>query len=143
MSDISVIGYGTFITRNLWKDKRNVEVCKVKGYKRIFPEGNWFPYVLPSESSSFWALKFEVNEEELKQLDYYEGVHAGLYKRVKTKVELKNGEEIEAYIYVPTEKTIESQNLSEDMDKIDRWQEEIKEHPEILEKFPELVSHDS
>jgi hypothetical protein len=29
------------------------------------------------------------------------------------------------------------------MDKTDRWQEEIKEHPEILQKFSELVSDDS
>ncbi|TXT60479.1 MAG: hypothetical protein BAJALOKI2v1_100025 [Promethearchaeota archaeon] len=136
---VSVVGYGTFITRSLWKNKKNVQVCKVMGYKRIFPEGNWFPYVLPSETSSFWALKFDVNEEELKQLDYYEGVHADLYKREKTQVELKNGELIKAFIYVPTEKTIESQDLSEDMDNIDRWQEEIKAHPEIVEKFPELV----
>ncbi|TFF90560.1 MAG: gamma-glutamylcyclotransferase [Promethearchaeota archaeon] len=137
---ISVVGYGTFITRGHWKDKKNVEVCKVIGYRRIFPKGNWFPYIIPSKGDSFWALKFDVNAQQLKHLDYYEGVQAGLYKRVKTKIQLKNGETSEAYVYVPTQQTIESQNLSLEIDKTDRWKEEIKQHPEVIQRFPELGS---
>ncbi|MEJ2248527.1 MAG: gamma-glutamylcyclotransferase [Candidatus Lokiarchaeota archaeon] len=136
----SVVGYGTFITRGYWKEKENVEVCQVNGYRRIFPRGNWFPYVLPSEGDSFWALKFDVNSQQLEQLDYYEGVKAGLYKRVKTEIMLKNEEKSEAFIYVPTEATIESQNLALESDEEDQWKEEIKKVPEIVEKFPKLTS---
>ncbi|TFG09216.1 MAG: gamma-glutamylcyclotransferase [Promethearchaeota archaeon] len=135
---VSVIGYGTFITHGHWKNKSNVRVCTVKNYIRIFPKGNWFPYVLPSEGASFKALIFEVNKQELEALDRYEGVHAGLYKRVETDVFLKNDEKKRAYIYVPTEKTINSQDLSVDLDKNDRWKEEMYRYAEIRDKFPEL-----
>jgi len=57
---IPIIGYGTFITHDFWKDKKNVEVCIVKNYIRIFiPKRNWFPYALPLKNSFFKALKFE------------------------------------------------------------------------------------
>jgi len=136
---ISVIGYGTFITRRYWSDKKNVDIVHVKNYSRIFPEGNWYPYVLKSEGSSFWALKFDINEEELEQLDVYEGVPLGLFERVKIEVLLSNQKKIEAYIYVPTEETIKTQNLSLSQDIHDRWKEEIKKYPKIMSRFPKLI----
>ena len=135
----SVVGYGTFITKGHWKDKIDVNSCLVEEYVRIFPKGNWFPYVLSCKDASFWALKFDVNEKELDDLDHYEGVPAEIFKRVETRVILKNREKINAFIYVPTEKTIESQNLTLEMDDSDRWREEIKKIPEIVKKFPELI----
>ena len=136
---ITLIGYGTFITRDHWKDKQDVETCLVHNYMRVFPKGNWYPYVLETPNSSFWALKFSDSEEQLKDLDYYEGTSSGLFKRKETKISLKNGREIIAFIYVPTEKTIKSQKLSPAMDKNDAWREEIKKFPEIVDKFPELI----
>lgn len=138
-SFISIIGYGTFITRNLWKDKINVEVCTVKNFTRIYPKYSWFPYVLPSKGS-FKALKFEVNEQELETLDQIEGVFEGLFKRVKTKIYLKNDRKSSAFIYIPTDKTIKSQKLTLELDKTDRWKEEIKKYFEIVNKFPKLIS---
>ena len=136
---ISIIGYGTFITRNLWKDKKNVEVCTVKNFTRIYPKNNWFPYVLRSKGS-FKALKFDVNEQELESLDRIEGVFEGLFKRVNTEIYLKNDQKASAFIYVPTDKTIKSQNLFIELDKTDQWKEEIKKYSEIVNKFPELIS---
>lgn len=136
---ISVIGYGTFITRGHWKDKKNVELCKVPHFIRIFPKGNWFPYVLYLENSSFWALKFDVNEEQLKELDYYEGIHTGLFERHETEIILKNNKKLKAFIYVPTKETINSLNLKPQIDLKDRWKEEIKRNPEVIMEFPELV----
>jgi len=135
---VSVIGYGTFITRGHWKDKKNVEVCKVPNFIRIYPEGNWFPFVLPLENSSFWALKFDVNEEHLKQLDYYEGLHTGLFERYEIEIILKNDNKSKALIYVPTQETVISFNLSPELDLNDRWKEEIKKNSEMILKFPEL-----
>ena len=137
---ISVVGYGTFITKGHWKDKDNVEVCVVKDFVRILPRGNWFPYILPAKGSSFTALKFDVRKGQLKTLDQYEGVSVDLYDRVKTQVVLKNNEIVNAFIYIPTQKTIESQNLTPELDKNDRWREEIKKFPEIVKLFPELIS---
>lgn len=136
---ISVIGYGTFITRGYWKNKKNVEVCLIPNFVRILPKNNWFPYILASNNSSFWALKFDVNENELKELDHYEGVDMGLFKRSKIEVMLKNKTLSEAFIYLPTKSTIDSQNLNFKMDMHDKWKEKIKQFPEIVAKFPELV----
>ena len=134
------MGYGTFITHGHWKNKQNIEVCRVKNYIRILPKGNWFPYVLHSKKSSFWALKFVVNEQELIELDKYEGVSTGLFKRVEIEINLKNNVKSKAFIYVPTDKTIKSQNLNVDIDKKDLWKEEIRKLPEIVNRFPELSS---
>ncbi len=137
---IPIIGYGTFITQGFWKDKKNVEVCVVKNFIRIFiPERNWFPYALPLKNSYFKALKFEVTKRELEVLDIYEGVNSGLFKRVKTKVVLKNNKQIEAFIYVPTINTIISQRLTSELDRFDSWKKEIEKSPEILKIFPELL----
>jgi len=113
----SVVGYGTFITRGYWKSKKNVEICLVRDYIRIFPPGNWFPYVLPCKLSSFFALKFDVNKEELGKIDFY----------------------ISAFIYVPSESTIKSQKLTPEIDKNDCWKEEIKKFPKLVSMFPELI----
>ena len=136
---IPIIGYGTFITRNLWEDKKNVEVCTVKNFTRIYPKNSLFPYVLQSKGS-FKALKFDVTEQELETLDRIEGVYEGLFKRVNTEISLKNDRKSSAFIYVPTDKTIKSQNLFLESDKTDQWKEEIKKHSEIVNKFPELIS---
>jgi len=136
---ISIIGYGTFITRNLWKDKKNVEVCTVKNFTRIYPNNSWFPYALRS-NGSFKALKFDVNKQELETLDRIEGVSEGLFDRVNAEIFLKNNRKSSAFIYVPTDKTIKLQNLSLELDKIDRWEEEIKKIPKIVGNFPTLFT---
>lgn len=135
----SVVGYGTFITQGYWKDKKNVEVCLVKDYIRIFPSGNWFPYALPCKSSSFYALKFDVHQEELTQLDFYEGVAESYFERKIVNIFLMNKKVIRAFLYLPTKSTILSQNLTPDIDKNDFWKEEIKKFPEIIKMFPELI----
>lgn len=134
----SIVGYGTFITRGYWKDKLNVQVCLVKNFTRIFPIKSWFPYVLPSKHS-FWALKFNVNSQQLDFLDGYEGVSANLFKREITDTQFKNGKNSTAFIYVPTENLINKFDLTLNLDKEDKWKEEIKKIPEIINKFPELV----
>jgi len=136
---ISVIGYGTFITRGLWKDKFNVEVCTVINFTRIFPTNSWFPYALKS-AGSFKALKFAVTKEEINFLDKIEGVDNGLFKRVMVDILLENNRPSSAFMYVPTEETIVSQKLTLKLDKIDRWKEEIKKTLEIIRNFPDLLT---
>lgn len=135
---VSVIGYGTFITRGIWKDKKNVEVCFIKDYIRIFPRRSWFPYVLPCRGGSFYALKFDVTKQELKNLDKYEGVYENYFKLEEVEGYKKDNQLFKAYIYLPTEDTIKELKLSVELDKNDNWKEEIKKFPEVLNKFPEL-----
>ncbi|NVM18303.1 MAG: gamma-glutamylcyclotransferase [Candidatus Lokiarchaeota archaeon] len=135
----SIIGYGTFITRNLWKDKANVEICRVNNFTRIYPNNSWFPYALRS-NGSFKALKFDVKKQELETLDRIEGVSEGLFERLTADIYLKDNMKSSAFIYVPTDTTIKSQNLSLELDKTDRWKEEILKCPEVIDKFPELIT---
>jgi serine protease inhibitor len=136
---VSVIGYGTFISRGIWRTKKNVEVCIVKDYIRIYPEGHWYPFILPLKGSSLYALKFDVTKEELRNFDFYEGVSENYFKREIIEVYCKNNEKIQAYIYLPTDQLITKYKISIDLDEKDRWKEEIKKDPEIIEKFPELI----
>jgi len=138
MDGIPIIGYGTFITRNIWKNKLNVEVCTVLNYSRILQKRNWFPYALKSKRS-FKALKFDVDHKELEYLDYIEGVAQNLFKREKAEILLKNNVKSYAFIYVPTDLTIKSQKLSLEIDYNDTWKEEIKKNEEVVRKFPELL----
>ena len=135
---LSVIGYGTFITRGHWKEKQNVEPCLIHNFTRVFPQNYWFPIVLPS-NNSFWALKFDVTNEELKQLDNYEGVHLGLFERIQIQAELKTKQKIVAFLYIPTKNLIFSQKLTMKLDTSDRWKDQIKKFPEIVREFPELI----
>ena len=84
-------------------------------------------------------MKFCISKEELKELDVYEGVSTGLFTRIETEIMLKNNRMTKAFIYVPTENTIISQKLTPEIDKNDKWKEEIKKIHEIVEKFPELI----
>jgi len=136
--NFSVIGYGTFITQECWKGKLNVEPCLVHNYSRVFPPSYWFPVVFAS-TESFWALKFDVTQEELNQLDNYEGVDLGLFERIQAQVELRTRNKISAFLYIPTTNLINSQKLTIELDPTDRWKEHIKKFPEIVKLFPELI----
>ena len=136
---ISVIGYGTFITQGYWKNKNNVEACLINNFIRIFPKNSEFPFILTLKESSFWALKFEVTEAQLKELDYYESIESGFFERSEIEIVLKNTKKIKAIIYIPSKQTIKSLNLKPETDLNDRWKEEIKKNPELVSKFPELV----
>jgi hypothetical protein len=75
----------------------------------------------------------------LKKLDNYEGVLSCIFKRVKTQILLKKEISQSAYIYIPTTEFIKVNGLHLELDKNDRWKEEIKKYPKIVRKFPELI----
>jgi Gamma-glutamyl cyclotransferase, AIG2-like len=135
-----LVGYGTLITGETYKKKRNIRVCFIPNYRRLFPkEISWFPFVLPdSKYKGFFALSFDVNDKELRDIDYYEGVFSGLYYRKEIKIVFKEKIEKNAFIYLPTQKTIDDHKLSLKMDPNDLWIDEIKKKKEILKEFPEL-----
>ena len=59
-----------------------------------------FPYIIPSEKGSqIVGEVYLVDQETLKELDYYEGVETGLYKRAKFKIILNEGKTITAWLY--------------------------------------------
>ncbi|MHA1340961.1 MAG: gamma-glutamylcyclotransferase family protein [Promethearchaeota archaeon] len=160
-----IFGYGTFITKKFYRRYSYVEPAFLPHYYRIFrrDKGDWFPFILHESEldkiknsrrsnqttnnvsqlfnklkSGFWGLIFGVTDEELKKMDYYEG-EGVLYKRIMENVILKNTNHVRAYLYYPTEETIEKYNLREYILQGDLWQEYIiKNYKEIIDEFPEL-----
>ncbi|MHA1732920.1 MAG: gamma-glutamylcyclotransferase family protein [Promethearchaeota archaeon] len=138
----AVVGYGTFITRRLFETAENVEPALVRGFRRVLPPGNPFPFVLRDpDHAGFWALKFEVDLPRLFELDAYEGLDSGLYYRRKIPVLLRSGREVFAYIYVPTARTVREYRLDPDVDPDDAWKDHIARHLDIVDLFPELLSN--
>ncbi len=137
---VRVVGYGTFITRRTFERYKNLELCKVTGFKRVYPPRSGYPFALPcGEKDGFWALLFDVPVEELPSFDNYEGAPI-LYERKTISVQLKSSQMVSAEIYVASKKEIQDCNLTTTMDPTDRWRDVIKAKvPDLLEKFPELV----
>ena len=152
-----VIGYGTFIIKSAQGDLRfNLKgIAKVKNYFRLFHPrfqhlfGYWYPFAIEMNHSSFKALVYEVNENDLTTLDEYEGV-PGLYQRITCNISL-NGEEREAELYIPSEYT--QIRLREEIDeyfsekdkkelyKKDFWLEYLQAQHAYLEKiYPDLFT---
>ncbi|HMF33417.1 MAG TPA: gamma-glutamylcyclotransferase family protein [Candidatus Lokiarchaeia archaeon] len=137
----AIIAYGTLITHREFRRGQNVEPCLVMGYRRVLPPKHWYPFVIPaSNDDGFWALKFDVPPDMLEIIDLYEGVPT-LYYRQDITVQLRSGENIQAQIYLPTEKTIEDFHLAVELDPRDRWLNVLKQEvPDLLALYPELES---
>lgn len=61
-----------------------------------------FPYIEKSDYGNDYVVGniMEVSEEQLKQLDYYEGVPSNLYYRAVEDVEQEGGVMTQAFVYV-------------------------------------------
>ena len=137
-----LIGYGSFITNKSFIESHTIFLCKIKGYRRLWFKTTVFPFILPDPSfSGIHALCFTIEEEQIKNLDKYEGVDAGLYSREKILVEFIDGNQCYAYIYIPTNKCIQEYDLTFNNDPDDVWMDEIKKFPEVCKKYPELLHH--
>ena len=133
-----MVGYGTFITRMMFRKDSNSRVVTVKGFRRVFdPHLAGFPFVLPDPASSFKGIVFDVKDAtELRSKDGYEGCHgdplkddenAGLYYRAQTEIVDTDGVTKKAWIYVPSKRTREQYHVDLGMDVKDSWQGRIAE----------------
>ena len=59
--------------------------------------------IVKKEGSEVWGLIYEVTEECLKKLDFYEG-HPGFYRRFNVTVEDEGAEKVEALSYEVVDK---------------------------------------
>lgn len=105
--------YGTLLitsARELILEKRNIKTKKAKlfGYRKT-KGGKWGPMLsLSDESLSVEGEIFTVDSKDLKILDEFEGIidregnpiSNARYKRIISKIKLKNGKEIAAYVYI-------------------------------------------
>lgn len=153
-----VIGYGTFIIKAANGDERFetiTGVCEVKDFLRMYhPKfaevlGYWYPFAVKKEKSSFKALVYEVTEEDIESLDFYEGVPK-LYERTTCEITLLNDcNNVKAEIYVPSESTFErleeelesffTEEEKNDIHKKDFWIEYLDRHHRYLHDiYPDL-----
>lgn len=60
-----------------------------------------FPYLVAEESGTVVGVVVEVTDKELREMDRYENVKSGLFKRMEVVVQsIKTGEDVEAFVYV-------------------------------------------
>jgi gamma-glutamylcyclotransferase (GGCT)/AIG2-like uncharacterized protein YtfP len=62
--------------------------------------------VVPSESEAVHGVLWEISKADEASLDGYEGVASGFYRKVITRVRLKNGDETEALIYLANDERV-------------------------------------
>jgi gamma-glutamylcyclotransferase (GGCT)/AIG2-like uncharacterized protein YtfP len=72
----------------------------IEGYKLVHPIGAFFPAIIKGDGKVVVEVT-NINYNELQNIDRYEGVYHGLYKREIKEITLnKNNKKIKAYIYV-------------------------------------------
>ena len=143
-----IFGYGTFISLRMYKDKKKVQAAFLPDYYRVYKPSNGFPYILKASDyqslrkPGFWGLIFEVNQEELKRLDVYEG-EGSLYHRINGNCILPNKNEQPVSFYYPTESSIRYEDLANYLRHGDTWLEKMKrENADIIMEFPDLSRTD-
>ena len=67
----------------------------------VYPGHQRFPAMIQDERGKGTVVEVhDVTSQQLKEYYLYEGINTGLYKRVKVKVDMDSGKEIEAWTYV-------------------------------------------
>ncbi|MFX0136451.1 MAG: gamma-glutamylcyclotransferase family protein [Candidatus Hodarchaeota archaeon] len=153
---IKMIGYGTFIIRSASGESifKVIGTGSIKNFVRIYhPKfeemGVFYPFAVPTEKNSkLKALVYDISVEDLKELDFYEGV-PHLFQRTSCKVLLSDGKEIDTLIYIPSRSTCEElkdrlklilndEELKEMWEK-DLWLKKLKEDYPLVERiYPKL-----
>jgi gamma-glutamylcyclotransferase (GGCT)/AIG2-like uncharacterized protein YtfP len=71
----------------------------IKGYKLVRPKGAGFPAIIKGDGKVIVEV-MKVSNDEIKEIDRYENVHNGLYKRVLVPVTLfRNKRTFNAFVY--------------------------------------------
>jgi gamma-glutamylcyclotransferase (GGCT)/AIG2-like uncharacterized protein YtfP len=71
----------------------------INDYKLVRPKGAWFPAILKGDGRVIVEV-MRISNDELKEIDKYENIHNGLYKRVSVPVTLfRNKKTFNAFVY--------------------------------------------
>lgn len=71
----------------------------IEGYRLVLPNGAWFPAIVKGGGKVIVEV-MKVTDDELKEIDRYENVYNGLYKRVLVPVTLfRNKIRLNAFVY--------------------------------------------
>ena len=77
------------------------DMGKLKRTSFVYPGHQTFPAIIQNSKGSGTVVEVrDVTEEQLMRYDMYEGVASGLYKRVKTDIDMEDGTKQKAWVYV-------------------------------------------
>ena len=77
------------------------DMGKLKRTSLVYPGHHTFPAIIQNSKGSGTVVEVrDVTEEQLMRYDMYEGVASGLYKRVKTDIDMEDGTKQKAWVYV-------------------------------------------
>lgn len=82
-----------------------VGVACLKGYKFLI-NSRRVGTVIPDQNHRVYGLLWDITPRDLLALDRYEDVKAGLYEKANAVVELLSGRQVEALIYLATDRSI-------------------------------------
>lgn len=103
---VNLFVYGTLMDRSRLSSviKRIPEMhpAKASGYRQFYDDSLGFQSAERDERSTMRGmLLFDITPMELRQLDFYEGVGEGSYRRARVKATaLDTKAQVEAFIYV-------------------------------------------
>ena len=84
----------------------------IKNSSLVYPGHESFPAVIQNERGSGTVVEVhDVSEEDLVRYDMYEGVTSGLYRRVKTKVNMDDGSKEKVWLYVAGDELLQRSNM--------------------------------
>ena len=101
--------YGTL--RNGSEDTGRIENTSL-----VYPGHQRFPAVIQDYQGKGTVVEVhDITSEEMAQYDLYEGLAMGLYDRVKVKVNMDKGKEVEAWAYVAGPRLLELVDVFEEI----------------------------
>ena len=84
----------------------------IKNSSLVYPGHESFPAVIHNKKGSGTVVEVhDVSEEDLVRYDMYEGVSSGLYRRVKTKVNMDDGSKEKVWLYVAGDELLQRSNM--------------------------------
>ena len=102
--DIKLAVYGT-----LRRGSNNTG--RVKKSSLVYPGHKNFPAVIQNDKGKGTVVEVhDISFEELMRYDMYEGISSGLYRRVKTNVEMDNGSTENVWMYVAGDEMLQRSN---------------------------------
>ena len=85
---------------------------KIKKTSLVYPGHQKFPAMIQDEKGKGTVVEVhEVNSQQLKEYDMYEGISSGLYRRVRVEVDMDDGSKEKVWIYVAGDELMQKSNM--------------------------------
>ena len=84
---------------------------KIKNTSLVYPGHQTFPAIIQNCKGKGTVVEVrDIPEEQLMRYDMYEGISSGLYRRVQTTVEMEDGTQEDAWVYVAGDEMMQRSN---------------------------------